>query len=97
MNLWLTKSADKGIINSFIKMTEIFAEINPEEKGDNELDFYIKNNSLPILSKSFTGIEMIDIEEILKIEKIGIDDKEFKVPEGFKEMDMSEMIKQGFE
>ena len=43
------------------------------------------------------GAETIEIEEIVKIEKTKINDSKFEIPKGFKEMDMSQMMQQGFE
>ena len=78
-------------------MSELFATINPEEAGESEIDIYVKYNSIPILTKSMPGAETIEIEEIVKIEKTKISDSKFEIPKGFKEMDMSKMMQQGFE
>jgi hypothetical protein len=96
-HVWMAKSTDDGLVNSFKKMSELLATLNPEEGGGSELDLYVKLNSIPVLTKSMPGAETIEIEEILKIEKTEISDNVFEIPEGFQEMDMDQMMQQGFE
>lgn len=80
-HIWSAKSVDDDLIESFNKMSELLSQLNPEEGSENEFDFIVKNNSIPIITMSMSGAEMIEIEEIVKIEK----------------MDISQMMQQGFE
>ncbi|MDX1699149.1 MAG: hypothetical protein R3250_00965, partial [Melioribacteraceae bacterium] len=47
-HIWMAKSIDEGLLNSFKKMSEMFATLNPEEAGENDFDFYIEQNSIPV-------------------------------------------------
>ena len=96
-HIWMAKSIDDGLLNSFKKMSELLATLNPEEAGESDFDFYVERNSIPVLTKSMPGAETIEIEEIIKIEKTKLNDSDFEIPKGFKEMDMSQMMQQGFE